>query len=161
MKKIAFLLLLMLALPMFAVSTELTKAKALVSKMERKVTVVSSEIKGKQYEVYRCRVKLELALKRIDKDFSSMHEVYSDKRTVHNNEPENEAKKRAYYAELGKMVDILLKKSCNNAKLKNPLQAYIKKRAGFRKDVAKQLKKSERSKYVAAYQAVDKAYGIK
>ncbi|WDE97824.1 hypothetical protein PQO03_18525 [Lentisphaera profundi] len=81
---------------------ELAKGRA--GSFEKSAADLSSFVREAQGELYYDRVKLEVALKQVNREFEKIHEKYVKRREKFTKDRSNEETKQLYYKELNAMI---------------------------------------------------------
>jgi hypothetical protein len=118
---------LLLALSLLTLSAnaedapDVAAARKLVAATVYKVSAGNSLVNPYGEKEYKARVDLEIALKKINKDFLKTHESYVQARAK---STDSEAEKKAYYKEMEQMVTELRSKAEAEPKLAEKVKAW-------------------------------------
>ena len=160
MKIATLLILLFSATNLIAERTPQSIAHSLCHNTEKKAVAASSIIYELNGSIYTARAKLEIALKRVDDDFTNTHNEYDKLRQKYQKNTSSQEKKQAYYIIRRLMIKELLSKAAKEAKVTSELGNYKSAVETFRTAVAKSISANERIKYKKSCNVLDKSKGL-
>ncbi len=112
----------------------------------------TEEVKALGDAAYKARTKLEIALKKADPDFATIHQAFADARTKFTANRTDETLKKAYYVAQDTMVMEMGKRAKTNDKVKAEFQAWTSANAAIEDKIGELLKAKDPTK-AALYDA--------